>query len=277
MRKSDDVYAQRPAQAHAAPSARGAQKRRGPASATRGVLFDSGDVLVRPAGDPSLPSRRRWFAGTRFEEIVRSWRPDIDLTRIDSALEHGIKYLDQQHREPLHGLGAERALFESFYGLVLNELDETDPPSSLLAALAGAKVDEEMPVPFDDVRDVLERMHSAGLRMGILSEAWPSLETKYEQLGLRSFFHVFVISAQEGKLKTDRRLFRTAVDRMELPAEQILFVDDWPPFVEIAAGIGLHGAVVDRAGRLPKTDHTLTYLEDLRGVEQLVFGSSIER
>ncbi len=239
----------------------------------RGVLFDSGDVLVRPAGDTSLSSRRRWFAGPAFEEIVRAWKPDIDLTRIDSALERGTRHLDERHREPLRRVEDEHGLFEEFYAIVLDELGETDPPESILAALARAKVEDELPVPFDDVCEVLQRMHARGVRLGVLSEAWPSLELNYERLGLRSLFHAFVISAREARLKTDPLLFEAAVERMELPARQVLFVDDWPPFVAMAISCGLRGAVVDRACRLQQDDRSLAHVPDLRGVEQLVLAS----
>jgi hypothetical protein len=65
-------------------------------------------------------------------------------------------------------------------------------------------------------------------RLGVLTENWPSVEIAYQRLGLRPLFHAFVISSQEGRLKDDPELFAIAAARMGLPAEALLFVDDWP-------------------------------------------------
>jgi putative hydrolase of the HAD superfamily len=87
------------------------------------------------------------------------------------------------------------------------------------------------------------------MRLGILSNAWPSLEKKYAKLGLREFFHVFVISSRVGCCKPDERIFRTAIQGMGLPRERIVFVDDFPPYVRKAIEIGMQGIVMARHGK----------------------------
>ena len=47
-----------------------------------------------------------------------------------------------------------------------------------------------------------------GFSLGIISDAWPSLERKYRLLDLRKYFKTFVISAQVGCCKPDRKDFR---------------------------------------------------------------------
>jgi hypothetical protein len=56
---------------------------------------------------------------------------------------------------------------------------------------------------------------------------------------------------------------------MELPAEVMLFVDDWPPHVQTALAVGFQGAVLDRNADAPAIAG-LTYLTDLHDVERLV-------
>ena len=56
---------------------------------------------------------------------------------------------------------------------------------------------------------------------------------------------------------------------MDLPAEAILFVDDWPPHVQTAVAAGFQGAVLDRNAEAPAIP-SLTYLTDLHDVERLV-------
>jgi hypothetical protein len=86
---------------------------------------------------------------------------------------------------------------------------------------------------------------------------------------LQELFDAFVISAQEGRLKDDPELFAIAAARMDLPAEAILFVDDWPPHAQTAVVAGFQGAVLDRNAEAPAIPG-LTYLTDLHDVERLV-------
>jgi FMN phosphatase YigB (HAD superfamily) len=56
---------------------------------------------------------------------------------------------------------------------------------------------------------------------------------------------------------------------MDLPAEAVLFVDDWPPHVQTALAAGLQGAVLGHNAEAPAIPG-LTYLTDLHDVERLV-------
>jgi hypothetical protein len=107
----------------------------------------------------------------------------------------------------------------------------------------------------------------------VLAENWPSVEIAYQRLGLRSLFQAFVISSQEGRLKDDPELFAIAAARMGLPAEAMLFVDDWPPHVQTALAAGFQGAVLDRDGEAPAVPG-LRYLTDLHDVERLVMAAT---
>ena len=87
--------------------------------------------------------------------------------------------------------------------------------------------------------------------LAVPTENWPSVEIAYHRLGLRPLFDAFVISSQEGRLKDDPELFAIAAGRMGLPAAAMLSVDDWPPHVQTALGVGFQGAVLDRNAVAP--------------------------
>ncbi len=244
-------------------------------TAVRGVIFDSGDVLARPVAGSDAPSAeawRRWFPGGRFYEIVRARLPSLSLDGMDDAIDRGMEYLDERHRQPMMSTAEERDLFTRFYAIVLESLGSEGHSPSLPRELALARVDGEQMEPFPEVPDVLERLRARGLRLGVLSEAWPSLAVNYERLGLRHLFEAFVISAQEARLKDDPILFAIARERLGLAAEEILFVDDWPPYVQVAIGAGMQGAVLAREPDVPVVQG-LSYVRDLNEVENLaVFG-----
>jgi HAD superfamily hydrolase (TIGR01509 family) len=243
-----------------------------PRSRLRGVLFDSGDVLMRPTSPNDAPATeawRRWFGGPRFVATIHAYRPGLRLDDADQAFAAGMRYLNERHRQPLRTVAEERERFGVFYRIVLETLGIQDPPPALLQELVEGEDDEVAMEPFPEVVGVLHHLRDRGLRLGVLTENWPSVETAYQRLGLRSLFDAFVISAQEARLKDDPELFVIAVGRMGLPAEAMLFVDDWPPHVQTALAVGFQGAVLDRNADAPAIAG-LTYLTDLGDVERLV-------
>lgn len=248
-----------------------------PQSSLRGVLFDSGDVLMRPTAPNDAPATeawRRWFGGPRFVATIHAYLPGLRLDNADRAFDAGMAYLDERHRQPLRTVAEERERFTVFYRIVLEALGVQDPPPALLQELVGGGDGEVAMEPFPEVVGVLERLRDRGLRLGVLTENWPSVETAYQRLGLRPLFHAFVISAQEARLKDDPELFAIAAGRMELPARAMLFVDDWPPHVQTALAVGFQGAVLDRNADAPAIPG-LTYLTDLRDVERLVTAATL--
>ena len=109
-----------------------------------GVLFDSGDVLMRPLGPPerrAMKGWRRWFPGPRFAEVVRSWGYEPDLAALDEALDRGMRYLDERHRHKVTPLAEERVTFSAFYRVVLEHLALDDIPEELAWQLSVARVD----------------------------------------------------------------------------------------------------------------------------------------
>ncbi len=212
----------------------------------KGILFDSGDTLVRPIGG-------KWWPGARFREILDNYNiRDLSWSRMECALEEGIRYLDDHHH--LMTVDEERAQFRTFYRIVLENLGQCNPDTSLLSALACARVDEVDFEIFDDTPAVLERLFKNGFSLGIISDAWPSLERKHRLLGLRSFFQTFVISAQIGCCKPDERIYKRAIDELGLPPEKLLFVDDVPENVEKAIELGMKGILMVRNGITPDVD-----------------------
>lgn len=94
---------------------------------------------------------------------------------------------------------------------------------------------------------MLDRWRSRGLRLGVVSNAWPSLERDYRARSLPDYFDPFVISAQVGCSKPDARIFQVALDRLGLPPHDVLLVDDSPRNVATARALGMQGVALARA------------------------------
>ena len=206
----------------------------------KGILFDSGDTLVRPLGG-------QWFPSPYFHSILESHGVDgLDWSKLGQAARAGGSYLSSNHN--LSTEDEERDQFQEFHELALKELGLAEPSRELTRELSLAVVDGTNMEPFPDVHVSLERLNARGLRMGILSDTWPSLERKYREMGMRDYFGPFVISALLGVSKPHERMYIEAIDAMELPPENLLFVDNLPENVRAAEALGMQGVVMARDG-----------------------------
>jgi len=130
--------------------------------------------------------------------------------------------------------------------------------------LAQAEVFDLKQTPFPETLATLEELHRAGLKLSILSNAWPSLERVYRMLGLRQFFDPFIISSQLGCFKPDPRMYRAAIKLLSLAPSSILFVENDIEYVRAAELHGLRGTVLRRDGSPGSLDGTIASLAELK-------------
>ena len=78
-------------------------------------------------------------------------------------------------------------------------------------------------------------------RLGIISNAWPYLESMLRLLGLWDYFESVIISAQVGLSKPNPAIYDLAVRTLRIRPEQAIFVDDTPQNVVAAERVGLKG------------------------------------
>jgi putative hydrolase of the HAD superfamily len=114
-----------------------------------------------------------------------------------------------------------------------------DVPSQELRALeasfwAGDRLDREL-VKF--IRKLQGRYTTA-----LLSNAWRDLRGALkEQWQIDDAFDHIIISAEEGLLKPDPQIYHRVLDRIGVPAEQAVFIDDFAKNIDGAEAVGLQG------------------------------------
>jgi epoxide hydrolase-like predicted phosphatase len=78
-------------------------------------------------------------------------------------------------------------------------------------------------------------------KTGILSDAWADARESMGDVVNKDHFDVIVFSAEEGLQKPDPALFRRAVERLGVKAEEAILLDDKEANVEAAREFGMRG------------------------------------
>ena len=186
-----------------------------PASARlRGVVFDFGGVLID----------MRWDVSAGLEDAHGLPRHAL----LDTLYRTPVwREIERGHGD-LHAWRAEaHGLLEARAGRALPRLHD-----AWIAArhLIRANI-------------LLARRLRPAYRTAILSNADHSLRGRLRELGMLDLFDTVVSSAEEGVAKPDAEIYRRAAERIGLPPEACVFVDDYEANVRAAEAIGMKGIV----------------------------------
>lgn len=96
---------------------------------------------------------------------------------------------------------------------------------------------DELPNPqiFEFIHNELKPKY----KIGLLSNAGPGVVEDRIPPELRRLFDAVVVSGEVGMLKPDPRIFRLALERLEVLPEQAVFTDDHSPYLVGAEELGM--------------------------------------
>jgi len=110
------------------------------------------------------------------------------------------------------------------------------------------------------LREALERGRAAGLRYGIISNSEGKLAETLVRVGLTGYFEHVLDSALEGVRKPDPELFRRALARMDVRAEDALYAGDIPNVdVDGARAVGMQAVLIDALDHYPEYTGALRF------------------
>lgn len=227
------------------------------------MFFDAGETLLAPH-----PSFAELFA-----EVLGERGHEVKPPRVEEAFETVAPYFV----EVLDRIGAEtwstspevsRRFWGAVYQVAFEELSISDDGDHLAEALYERFTRYESYRLFPDALPALRQVRRQGLKVGLISNFEEWLEGMLHHWEVGPLFHVMVISGKEGVEKPDPEIFRLALKRAEVAAEDALYVGDHPRIdIEAAEAVGMDGVLIDRRGRL--TDHPgarITSLDELTGL-----------
>ncbi len=182
------------------------------------VLFDYGGVMTGPVGD----SIRAWHAAdgidpASFTRTLKQW------------LSRTVNW-----ETPIHRLETGDISIEEFEATFAAELTTTAGAAPEAAGILGRMFAEMRPDP--EMFALVEDLRACGIRVGLLSNSWGNM---YPREQIDSLFDPIVISGEIGLRKPQAAIYHHAVDKLDLPAGRILFVDDAEPNIIGAQAVGL--------------------------------------
>jgi len=174
------------------------------------IIFDWGGVLI----DDPRPELLRYCAEA-FGVAQEQYTPVHDSC------------LDAFHK----GLMSE----EKFWHDIAQKLNKPIPkvPSLWYEAFRSAYVLKE------EMFSLASSLHEKGYKTALLSNTeLPAVEF-FHELDY-DMFDVLVFSCEEGIMKPERRIYDLTLERLGSPAQQCVFIDDRPDYIQGAKDVGLH-------------------------------------
>jgi epoxide hydrolase-like predicted phosphatase len=176
----------------------------------KAVLFDYGGVLTESGG-----------TGTIQEIIGQLY--DVDPAHTNTH---------ELHRQFIRGLISR----QEFFGELNNRFGKQKSEADWLreAEQQGFFVRSQA------VYDLAAALRAAGLKTGILSNIYDMSASALRERGLYEQFDPVILSCEEKVAKPDREFFERALQKLGLPGNEVLFIDDQERFRPVAESLGMH-------------------------------------
>ncbi|ASU80970.1 HAD family phosphatase [Actinopolyspora erythraea] len=183
------------------------------------VVFDYGGVLTTP-GRTAVES---W---THAEGI----RPESFSAVLKEWVGH-----DAPDNTPIHRLETGELSLEEFDRMLAERLRQRDGRPVVAEGLLSRMF--SFMRPDEEMMRLVTMLRRSGRRTGLLSNSWGN---SYPWQRLSGMFDHVVVSGEVGMRKPDPRIYRLALERLEVAPERALFVDDVRANVATAEELGMH-------------------------------------
>lgn len=197
------------------------------------VCFDLGWTLVAPrSGD--------WMLTRCFDQHFPHVRREIPPQALAQAQAAVQNWLD---RQTIVTLDRELECLTHAYrmlGDALPALGMTEGDAQSIARDRVYQVQENFTL-LPGAREALETLRGQGLRLGIISDTWPSVHLQLESYGILPLLDSLTFSYALGVCKPDERMYRHALAQLGVPGSQCWFVDDLPENLLGAQALGMRG------------------------------------
>ena len=184
----------------------------------KGILFDLGWTL-------EVPASGSWMFVNRFYDFVPKERFEaIDPGKREWAHQRAYQPLADHHH--VLTLEEEYEQFIGYYGSLNRDLSLGLSEETVKEIARDHTWNWDNYVLFPDTLSTLKRLKELGYRIGVLSDTWPSTVPQQKLVGAYDYYDCLTLSFELGVLKPDHRMYEDAIAKMQLPPQEILYVDD---------------------------------------------------
>ena len=208
---------------------------------TRALILDMGGVCVYPV-------HGNWNSPVNYITVLGERAQSVFSPEFAAACREFAPILDESALVP--DLRAECALRRDFYAAANRRMGWGLGDFSIGELARSATYDDTRTVFFRDALPFLEQWRGK-VKLGVLSDAMPSLLEVMDHAGMLELLDFAVISTRVGAVKPDPRMFAAALEAVGVPAGDCLFVDDKPENLEGAMRAGMKAAQMLRGAHAP--------------------------
>jgi len=102
-------------------------------------------------------------------------------------------------------------------------------------------------IKFPEVDETLAGLKKKGMRLAVISNAFPNQRQKLRGLDIEGYFEDIILSSEVGFPKPDRRIFEVALAKLGVAPEESLYVgDSYEKDIIGAKNAGMKTVLVDR-------------------------------
>jgi len=148
----------------------------------------------------------------------------------------------------------EAQVWRRYYRVLLEALGIPEGDDAFVEELQERAFYGRWTAVYPDVHGCLELLQGLGYRLGLISNALPSLRQVLEDIGLARHFDSIVVSALVGVRKPDEDIYRLALEDLGASPEEAVFVDDMIENVVAAQALGFTAFLIDRHGHQGSTE-----------------------
>lgn len=112
------------------------------------------------------------------------------------------------------------------------------------------------------VYELASKLREHGIRTGVLSNMYPMSAEKLRAEGFYDGFDPVVVSASERLAKPEPAFFELALERLGLPGNEVLFIDDQERFREVSESFGMHFITASSPGQIVNDTKALIQREN---------------
>lgn len=226
----------------------------------RACLLDVDFTLARPG--PELGARG-------YVRVGRRYGFELDPARYEGARRRALDEVERhpelQHDEEIWIVFAER--------IVIEMGGEPERARACAIEIEQAWERSENFQLYEDVLPVLGELRRFGLKLGLVSNGARDLQAFVEHHRIE--VDAVVASRHHGRVKPDPTIFRAALDRLAVTAEEAVMVgDQLEDDVAGARAVGMRAFLLDRDNHFPEVEDRLPNLFALPTALGLAWSSS---